>query len=184
MIFHEGFVFRKQWAPVRIFDICLQGYESFFARLLQQFIHHLQSVYIPLLAVLTGPKRSQQAAYHLLHGVNRIGDQHGAERGAADDDQLRRLHEHLNWAVLHEVAGQDAPENNYDSNDRKHETSSSQAYGFIGAARCSRLRRSTGVQRFHFFEKRLQVAAGSGHSARYLGLNEKMVTPPQDFRLA
>src|SRR6202140_4842990 len=129
VIFHEGFVFREQWPFVRIFDIGLQGYESLFARLLQQLIHHLQSVYIPLLAVLTAPKRSQQAAYHLLYGVNRIGDQHGAERGAADDDQLRRLHEHLHWAVLHEVAGQDASENNHDSNDRKHETSSSQAYG-------------------------------------------------------
>src|ERR1700688_1787978 len=128
VIFHEGFVFREQWAFVRIFDIGLQSYESLFARLLQHLIHHLQSVYIPLLAVLTGPKRSQQAAYHLLHGVNRIGDQHGAERGTADDNQLRGLEDDHDVALPQQVARRDAPENTYDATDRKHETSSTQAY--------------------------------------------------------
>ena len=41
-------------------------------------------------------------------------------RGAADDDQFRRLHKYPQVPVLHEIAGHHTTEDNDDSDNRKH----------------------------------------------------------------
>ena len=56
------------------------------------------------------PKTPRESADDLLQNMQRIGDQHGADRGAADDDQFGRLHQHLEVAVLHQIAGSNGAE--------------------------------------------------------------------------
>ena len=48
VVLHEVLVFRKQRALVRILDVRLQRHQAFLARLLQQFIHHLQGIDVAL----------------------------------------------------------------------------------------------------------------------------------------
>jgi len=125
VILREVFVFREERALVRLLDIIFECHQAFLARLLQQFINHFQGIDVALGAELRGPKCPNEPAHHLLQNVYWIGDQQRAQRRPADDDQLRRLEQHLDVAVLHQVARHDAAENYHDPNDRKHGTSSS-----------------------------------------------------------
>ena len=53
------------------------------------------------------------------HG-RRGADQEAAERGAADDDELRRLIEHERRATFHQVAAHDRSDDDQRSNDQEH----------------------------------------------------------------
>jgi hypothetical protein len=44
------------------------------------------------------------------------------ERGSADDDQFRRLDEHEQVAVLHEIATYDGAKDNDNPDDGKHDS--------------------------------------------------------------
>ena len=102
-------------------------HQAFLARLLQQFVHHLQGVGIELGVELGGAKYSEQTADHLFERMDGIRDQYCPHSRTADDNQFRRLHQNLERPVLHQIARQDATENHDDPNNRKHRTSSSQA---------------------------------------------------------
>ncbi len=49
-----------------------------------------------------------------------LATKHGAEGGAADGDDLRRLDEDGEMAVLHEEAADDGAEDDDDSDDGEH----------------------------------------------------------------
>jgi hypothetical protein len=59
---------------------------------------------------------SFQDAEHALDngddGGQRIGDEQRSHRRAANDDQFRRLHEHEQLAVLHQVAADHGTDDN------------------------------------------------------------------------
>jgi len=49
-----------------------------------------------------------------------IADEHGSDRGSADDDQFGRLDEHLKISVLHQVSRDHRAEDNHNSDNGKH----------------------------------------------------------------
>ena len=50
----------------------------------------------------------------------RVGDQQGADSSASNDEQFRRLHQHAELAVLHEVTADDGTDDENHSNDCEH----------------------------------------------------------------
>ena len=104
----------------RLLHVGFQRHQSFFARFVQQVVHHLQRVDIGLLAEFRSAEDAADSANDFLDDVQRVRDQNRAERGAADDDQFGGLDQHLQVAVLHQIAGDDATEYNDDADNRKH----------------------------------------------------------------
>src|SRR5580704_13657982 len=120
MVLDEAGVLGKDCALGRFFDIALQRHQSVFARLVKQVVHHFQGVDVGLLAELGAPECSSDSGDNRFDDVQRIRNQDSAHRGAADDDQLRRLHQHLQIAVLHQVAGYHATEDHDDADNGEH----------------------------------------------------------------
>src|ERR1700722_10636301 len=120
VIFHKAGVLGKNRTLARLFHIALQRHQAVFAGLVEQVIHHFEGVDIGLLAELGSAECSADSSGDRFDDVQRIRDQDGAYRGAANNDQLRRLHEHSHIAVLHQVAGGHATENNDDADNCEH----------------------------------------------------------------
>ena len=103
-----------------IFDVGFERHQSIFARLVQQVIHHFQRFQISFLVELASAEYPAESGRDLFQNVQWVGHQNGADRRAANDDEFRRLHQHLEIAVLHQVASSYGAEYDKNSNDRKH----------------------------------------------------------------
>ena len=110
----------KQRTLVRFFHVALKRHKPVFAGLVQQVIHHFQRIGIGLLAVFGSAKNSRNPPGNLLEDVKRIGDENGADGCAQDRDQFRRLNEHAEVPMLHQIPGHYAAENHDNADDRKH----------------------------------------------------------------
>jgi hypothetical protein len=120
MVFQECGIFRKDRTFFGFFDVGLQGHQSFFPRLVEQVIHHFQSVDIGLFAKFTATEDAADSAGNLLDDVEGVGDQQSADGGATDDDQFCGLDQDFQVAAFHEIASNDATEHDYDADNRKH----------------------------------------------------------------
>jgi hypothetical protein len=120
MILEEGWILSEDGTILGLFDIGFESHESVFAGLVEQVIHHFQSVDVGLLSELGAAEDSTDAASNLLEDMERIRDEESADGGAADDDQFRRLHKYPQVPVFHEIAGHHTTEDNDDSDNRKH----------------------------------------------------------------
>jgi hypothetical protein len=67
-------------------------------------------------------ENSHDALHDLLQNLDRIGDEHGSERGAADHDDLRRLHQNQQGSFFHQIAGNHCSKDNHNPDDRKHKS--------------------------------------------------------------
>src|SRR5450631_1441807 len=120
VVLEECRVLREDSTLVRLFDVGFQSHQAVFTGLVEQVIHHLQGFDIGLLAELGAAEDAADSATDLLEDVERIRDKKGADRGSADDDQLSRLNENAQIAVLHEVARHHATEDDDDADNREH----------------------------------------------------------------
>src|ERR1035437_5542426 len=120
VVLEEGGILGKNSAFLRLFYVGFEGHQAVFAGLVEQVVHHFQSVDIGLLAELGGAEDATDSAADLLEDVEGIGDQKSAHPGTTDDNQFSRLNEHSDVAVLHEVASQHGTENDDDADNRKH----------------------------------------------------------------
>ena len=89
----------------------------------EKLVHHFHCVEIFVFAEFGAAECAGESADDGFENVERIGDKQGAEGGAADDDEFGGLDEHLEIAVLHQVAGDDAAEDNDDADNYKHDVS-------------------------------------------------------------
>ena len=120
VILQERGKFGEELALLRHFDVLLDGEIAFAPRLGEHAEHHAQRLEIAVLAVARGAEDGADAGGDAFEDVHRVGDEQGAERGAADDEQLRRLHQHQQVALFHKVATQYRAEDDKDSEDGKH----------------------------------------------------------------
>ncbi len=120
MVFHKGGIFRKDRAFARVFHISLKRHQSFTARLVEQVVHGLERIEVALLAELRAAKGAGHAGSNLFEDVQRIGHQHRADGCTSDNQQFRRLQEHLEVAVLHQVPACHSAKNYQDANNGEH----------------------------------------------------------------
>ena len=120
MVFQKFRIFGEDWAFVGAVAVGFEGHEAFFARAAEELVHHFHGVEIFFFAEFGTAKSAEDAAHDGFENVEGVGDQHGADGGAADDDEFGGLHEDFQVAVLHQVAGDDGAENNDDADDYKH----------------------------------------------------------------
>src|ERR1700722_176969 len=109
----------KNRALVRLFDVGFQRHQTIFARLVEQVVHHFQSIDVALLAEGRTFENSGDAADQSLNDMKRVGDEDRANGRATDDYQFGRLHQHSEVAVLHQIAGENGSKDDDDSNDGK-----------------------------------------------------------------
>src|SRR5579863_8442686 len=121
VVFEDGGAFGEHRTFFGLFDVVLKSHQSVFAGLVQQVVHHFQRIDVSLPGVLGAAEDTSDAANNLLEDVQRVGDENGADGGSADGDKFCGLNEHPEVAVLHEVAGDDATEDDDNSNNCKHE---------------------------------------------------------------
>ncbi len=69
---------------------------------------------------LRSAEHPAESGRDLFQNVQWIGHQNSSNRRPANDDEFRRLHQHLQIAVLHQVASSYGAEYDKNSNDRKH----------------------------------------------------------------
>ena len=111
---------RKQLALLRHLDILLDGQVALASRFGEHAKHHAQRLQIAGLAVTRGPEGRAHAGGDAFEDVHRIGNEQRAQGSTADDEQLRRLHQHQQVALFHKVATQYSTENDKYSKDGKH----------------------------------------------------------------
>jgi hypothetical protein len=120
VVMEEGGVFRKDGALFGFLHIGLESHKAVFARLVEQVVHHLEGVNVGLFAELGSSENTGDSSHDFLDDVQRIRNQQCARGSTGDDEQLSRLQQHANIAVLHKVTGQDAAEHHDDADDREH----------------------------------------------------------------
>ena len=76
----------------------------FFSGLLHDRVHLLQHVLIKRLAEFGAAEDAFHTVQDALENGGRVGDENRTRRRPADDQQLGRLQQHLDIAVLHEIA--------------------------------------------------------------------------------
>ena len=116
---HLGVV-AEQRAFGRALDMIFQRHEAFAAGLVEQFIEQAEHIDVVLLLVARALEHTHHGLQGLLDRLGRGTDQEGAERGAADDDQLIGLPEGTQAAVGTEVAPDHADDDDQESNDDEH----------------------------------------------------------------
>jgi hypothetical protein len=105
MIFHKLRIFGEYRALVRRIAVGLQRHQSFFPRSPKQLVHHLQRLQVTCLAIFRTAEYAANSSSDRFHNVQWIRNQHRPHCCASADDQLRRLNQHLQIAVLHQVPG-------------------------------------------------------------------------------
>jgi hypothetical protein len=120
VILQEFGVLRENRAFVGLVAIGFEGHQPFFSRAGKKLIEHFQRFLIFGFAVLRAAKNAEQTGNHFFHYGQGIGDEHGTERGAADNDDLGRLDKDLDRTVFHEKAAHDGPDDDNDSDDHEH----------------------------------------------------------------
>ena len=120
MVFEKCWIFGKHGTFFGFFDVGLEGHQSLFSCLVQQVIHHFQSIDVGLFTKFGATEDPADSAGNLLDDVERVGDQQSSDGGTADDDQLRGLDQDFQVAALHEIAGDDATKNDHNADNRKH----------------------------------------------------------------
>src|SRR6202167_5741459 len=104
----------------RLFDIGLDGCQTFLPRTAEQLEQHLEGVQIEL-GRESGPlEDSNEASHDLLQDVKRVGDQDGAGRRACDNHHLGRLHQDQQVALFHQVSADNRADDYYNSDNREH----------------------------------------------------------------
>ena len=121
MVFQKFWILGEDWALVGTVTVGFERHEPFFARAAEKLVHHFHRVEIFVFSELRSAECPGEAAHDGFENVERIGDKHRADGGAADDDEFGGLNEHLEVAVLHQVAGDDRAEHHDDSDDHKHD---------------------------------------------------------------
>src|SRR5581483_11131392 len=104
-----------------LLHVALQRHESLLPRLAQKFVHHLEGVQIALLRDLRSLKDPDHPGDDLLKNMQGIRHQYGTDRSPGNDDQLRRLQQHPDIAMLHQVAADHCRNDYENSDDRKHD---------------------------------------------------------------
>src|SRR5258706_12933017 len=121
MVLENGWRLGEQGTLVRLLDVVLEGHQSIFAGLVEQVIHCLQGIDVGLLFVFGAGENAANSSGNLLEDVEWIGDEDGADGGAADGDKFRGLDQDAEIPVLHQIAGDDAAEDNDNADDREHD---------------------------------------------------------------
>src|SRR5271156_1106562 len=120
MILQEFWILRKHRALIRCVAVRFQRHQTFLARPAQQLEHHLHRLQIFRFVIFRPAEDPRHSSRHRLQNVQRIGDQQRSNRRPAQYHQLRRLHQHLQVAVLHQVAAHHRAEHHHDPDDYKH----------------------------------------------------------------
>ena len=92
----------------------------FGAQFAHQAVQHAERLEIVLLLRHRLLERLDNALAGVLDRLHRIGDQEGAERGAADDDGFPRLHQHVKMAAHRHEAAKHAAERDDKSDKNGH----------------------------------------------------------------
>src|SRR5579863_2002144 len=120
MILEKTGVILEQRTLFGVLNISFQLHGAILARIVKQFIQHLEMQQVESFGKRTRDKYPKASFEDLNDDRQRIGDEHGTKRGAADNDQFRRLEQHLEVAMLHEIAARDGAKDNDNPNDCKH----------------------------------------------------------------
>jgi hypothetical protein len=103
-----------------ILDVRFESHETILAGLLEHFVQHLQQFGVGLRPEGVRLDQTEQLCEDGLDDGGRVGRHQGAQSGAADDDELRGLHEHGQLAVVHDVATQHGAEDDDQSENDDH----------------------------------------------------------------
>jgi hypothetical protein len=107
-------------ALFRLFHVSFNRQHPAAPRFLQQLVHHAQRRQITCLPELRSPEYPRRAAGNLPENPQRIRNQQRAHPRPADNQQLRRLHQHRNVPVLHQIAAQHGAKHDENPDDREH----------------------------------------------------------------
>src|SRR5205823_1758515 len=119
-VFEKAGVLAEYGAIVRLFHVGFERHKALTSRLVQQLVTDLKRGEIALARERRAFKDLDHAADDVFENVQRIADQHSSCRRAADDDQLGRLDEDSDIAMLHEIPAEHGSEDNDDSDNGKH----------------------------------------------------------------
>src|SRR5437868_1747920 len=120
MVFHEERVLGKDRALLRFLDIGLERHQPFFSALIEKVIHGFEKLDVALFGELRASEDSAHARRNLFKNMERVGDQHGSDSGAADDEKFRRLKQDAEVPMLHQVPANYCAENHDNADDDKH----------------------------------------------------------------
>jgi len=119
-VFQNVRILGKQRALRRRVDIGFDRDQSLLADFIEDAVEQHQGVHIILLAVVLIGEHAGQCADDGLDHLQGRGDEKTPGRRAEDDHQLRRLEEHGQIPVFHEVAADDRGEDYADPDDDEH----------------------------------------------------------------
>src|SRR5882724_11972460 len=108
MIFDEAGILRKEAALVRIFDVRFKRQLPILAGHLEQLIHDAEQLEILRLRDCSTGQHLGERGQNLYDHFDRRRNQHNAQGGTQDDDELGGLDEHPDVASLHEITAQDS----------------------------------------------------------------------------
>jgi hypothetical protein len=187
MVFEEFRVLGEYRAFVRRVAIGFESHQAFFAGATEQFEEHFESFEVFGFCIFQTAKGSGESGDKSFENMQRVGDEHGSDGSAEDDDQFGGLDQNPDVSILHQVAGEDGAEDHHDSDNHEH---GEDVLGFFmesivlhrGAisaehdAFLERLFRAEYHGIDHVVEFRRRAAEGDGHG--------QGVTPPGDLRSA
>ena len=108
---------------LRIVDMRLDLAARLRAQFAHQAVQHAERFEIVLFLRHRLLERLENGLAGILDRLHRIGDEEGAERGAADDHGFPRLHQHVKMAAHGHEAAKDAAERHHKSDQNAHDRS-------------------------------------------------------------
>jgi hypothetical protein len=120
MVLEKAGVVFEQRTFVRILDICLKLHGAILARIVKQFIQHLEVLEVEGFGKRTRKKHAHAPFEDLNNDGQRIGNEHRSQRGAANDEQFGGLEQHHKVAVLHQIPAYNGAKDDDNPDDRKH----------------------------------------------------------------
>ena len=110
MVFQKFGVLGEDLALVRFVDIFFEFGRARFASVIVQLVNHFQVIEIESFMELATAENARNAFGDGDQYRQRIGDQYRPQCRTENNEQLGRLHEHLQIAVLHQVTANDCAE--------------------------------------------------------------------------
>src|SRR5438477_8814006 len=104
MVFEKVRIFLEKRALLGLFDISLELHRALLAGVVEKLVEQLQMLKIERLGIFPRQKHANCTLADGYDDEQWIGNQDGAERRPADDQQFGRLQQDKQVAVLHEVA--------------------------------------------------------------------------------
>ncbi len=121
MVVRELRILGEDAALLRLLDVRLEGDESVLARRLEDFVQDLQQLAVGRLVERVRLEQRDGCGNRRLDDARRIGHDERAEARPTDDDEFGGLPQHAHLAVVHGVSGDDAAEDDGETDELKHD---------------------------------------------------------------